>query len=91
MSTPLSPEKEELEKDLKAFYSAYNILRDRVIESEDSAPWRYPSLRQWSGTCAVMGALELAIHAVERTIEEYEKLVLEQKPKLEVLDGGKSE
>ncbi len=89
-------EKDELVKDLVAFSRAYALIHDRVIASEDDAPERYPSLRQWSGTCGALGTLELAIHSVERTIDEYKevmkKLADEEEHKtpfkLEVIDGG---
>ena len=32
-------------------------------------------LVSWSGTSAVMGSLELSIHAIERTVEELKDLL----------------
>jgi hypothetical protein len=39
-----------------------------VVEVKDEG--RLMTLVNWSGTSAVMGSLELAIHAMERTVEE---------------------
>jgi hypothetical protein len=61
-------ELEEHNLDLSAFQSAYSTIHKRVMEVKDEG--RLMTLVNWSGTSAVMGSLELAIHAVERTIEE---------------------
>jgi hypothetical protein len=61
-------ELEEHEKDLSAFSSAYSLIHQRVVEVKDEG--RLMTLVNWSGTSAVMGSLELATHAMERTIEE---------------------
>ena len=95
--TDLKSEKAELEKDLKAFSTAYHLITSRVVESEDEAPSRYPPIRQWSGTCGVLGALELSIHALERTIEEMVVLlqrvedgeIQDTNHKFAVIRGGK--
>lgn len=71
--------KEELEreilekrKDLSAFASARAIVRNRVVEVVDSQSNLTP-LPNWSGTDAVLGSLDLAIHAMERTINELQE------------------
>lgn len=71
----LEKEKEELCRDLSAFLSAYDIMRNRVLVSAESSPDRQPSLHTWSGTRAVVGSMELAIHAIERAIEGYKELI----------------
>lgn len=38
-------------------------------------------LVDWSGTAAVMGALELSIHSIERVVEELDGILLR-------IDGG---
>ena len=58
----------EHEKDLRAFTSAYHSIHQRVLEVKDDG--RLMALVKWSGTSAVMGSLELSIHAMERVIEE---------------------
>lgn len=85
--------------DLLAFTQAYDILRRRITESTDLLVPRVPLLHQWSGSRAVCGSLELSIHAIERSIAEYDTLIEKIKmgelentdrPKLTVLDGGLS-
>ena len=55
-------------RDLAAFKGAYAQIHSRVLEVQDAG--RLMKLVNWSGTSAVMGSLELAIHAIERTVEE---------------------
>jgi hypothetical protein len=69
----LVSERDELRQDLIAWTRAYDILRQRVRESSEVP--RNPPLYQWSGSRAVLGSLELSIHAIERTIEEYNGLL----------------
>jgi len=71
----LEKELDELRKDYVAFSQSYDILRQRVLESTELQPPRMPELHTWSGTRAVAGSLEMAIHAIERTILEYDVLV----------------
>lgn len=66
-------------KDLAAFKSAYAVIHSRVLEVQDAG--RLMKLVNWSGTAAVMGSLELTIHAIERTVEELKDL-------LRMLDAG---
>ena len=73
--TELVREREELRKDLIAWTRSYDILRQRLRESSEVKTPRSPSLHQWSGSRAVMGSLEMSIHAIERTIEEYGALI----------------
>jgi len=61
-------ELEEHELDLRAFSAAYSKIHQRVMDVKDGG--RLMTLVNWSGTSAVMGSLELATHAMERTIEE---------------------
>lgn len=58
----------ECRKDLSAFQSSYSAVHYRVQEVKDEG--RMLKLVGWSGTGAVMGTLDLAIHAIERTIDE---------------------
>lgn len=60
-------------KDLVAFKGAYSQIRARVVEVQDEG--RLMKLVNWSGTSAVMGSLELTIHAIERTVEELRDLL----------------
>lgn len=64
----------EKSKDLRAFYDAREIIRRRVLEVADSNSALTP-LPTWSGTDAVLGSMDLAIHSMERTIEELEDLM----------------
>jgi len=68
-------EREELRKDLIAWTQAYDILCKRVRESSELETPRNPPLHVWSGSRAVLGSLELTIHAIERTIEEHGELI----------------
>lgn len=60
--------------DLQAFYKAREIIRRRVLEVKDSESKLTP-LPNWSGTDAVLGSLDLAIHAMERTLDELKGLL----------------
>lgn len=68
-------EREEIHKDWHAFMAAYDLLRQRIIESNELQPPRAPLLHQWSGSSAVCGSLELSLHAIERTRDEYDRLI----------------
>lgn len=78
-------ELEEHERDLQAFVGAYNMIHRRVLEVKDEG--RLMKLVEWSGTSAVMGSLELSIHAVERVVGELrslrEKIDLGQIPNID--------
>lgn len=65
----------QLQKDRDAFSSCLNTLRARVRESEDDCPHRSPLLHEWAGTQACMGSLMMALHAVERTLEQVSDLI----------------
>ena len=65
---------EEKSADLKAFTEARDILRRRVSEVADSSS-RLTPLPRWSGTDACLGSLDLACHAIERTLEELKNLL----------------
>tara|TARA_Y100000310_G_C20591926_1_gene768524 strand:+ start:732 stop:902 length:171 start_codon:yes stop_codon:yes gene_type:complete len=43
------------------------------MESEGTS--RFQDLVEWSGTSAVTGSLDLAIHAMERTLEEFVSVI----------------
>jgi hypothetical protein len=79
----LEAEIAELRKDYQAFGKAYDLMRQRLLESNETP--RTPELHTWSGTRAVVGSLEMAIHAVERTILEYDALI--QKVRLGELEN----
>lgn len=64
--------REHLE-DLRAFRTSYEIVRQRVQSLKDEG--RMMKLVSWSGTSAVMGSMEMAIHAIERVIAELRGLV----------------
>jgi len=59
--------------------TAYDCVHRRVQEVKDHG--RLMKLVDWSGTAAVMGALELSIHSIERVVEELENILLR-------IDGG---
>jgi len=71
----LEQELDELRRDYIAFSGAYDLLRHRLLESTELNPPRFPLLHEWSGSRAVCGSLEMAIHAIQRTIEEYNELI----------------
>jgi hypothetical protein len=74
----------EKKKDWRAFSEARAIIRQRLLEVRDSQS-RLTPLPEWSGTDAVLGSMDLAIHAMERTLlelQEYRRRLLE--------DGGTS-
>ena len=60
--------------DLQAFVQAREIVRARVLEVADSLSPLTPLLH-WSGTDAVLGSLDLAIHSMERTLDELKQMV----------------
>lgn len=68
-------ERDELIKDRNAFTSAYDIVRARLLESSEMRPPRYPLLHEWSGSRAICGSFEMSIHAIERTIGEFDQLI----------------
>ena len=72
-------ELEEHEQDLQAFAGAYDLVHRRVQAVKDEG--RLMKLVDWSGTAAVMGSLELATHAIERTIVELRGMLVR-------IDGG---
>lgn len=83
----LRAEIEEKRLDLDAFSKARDIIRARVVEVGDSKNSLTP-LPNWSGTDAVLGSLDLSIHAMERTLEELRgwlKRVDDEGPKLKLV------
>ena len=88
----LKAEIEEKTLDLKAFTQARSIIRNRVLEVKDS-PSPLTPLPTWSGTDAVLGSLDLSIHAMERTIEELHVLLKESEdsqPKLRLVTNDET-
>lgn len=71
----LRREREELRRDRHAFVTSLDVMKRRILESNDSEIPRSPLLHEWSGTRAVVGSLEMALHAVERTLAEVDKLI----------------
>jgi len=69
----LIAELKEQQLDLKAFSTSYEIIRQRVQTLKDEG--RMMKLIDWSGTAAVMGSLELSIHAIERVVNEIRVLI----------------
>ena len=78
---------DEMYLDLKAFMDAREIVRNRVVEVKDSKN-PFTPLTKWSGTDAVLGSLDLAIHAMERTIAELIELKRSTAPTFTVINGG---
>lgn len=99
----LKAELAELKKDLQSFSEAYDILCKRMIESNETPRARRPLLHEWSGSRAVVGSLEMSIHAIERVLHETAHLIerieageirntdVPNRPQLGVVDGGKKE
>lgn len=72
----LEAELAEKTKDLETFVLARDLVRKRVREVADSSfRSELTPLPSWSGTDAVLGSLDLCIHAMERTIEEIKQLL----------------
>lgn len=65
----------ELIKDRIAFLTAYDLIRKRLLESSELDLRRQPLLHEWSGSRSVCGSLEMSIHSIERTIEEYMAII----------------
>lgn len=63
----------EHQADLQAFQGAYSCIHKRVQEVKDES--QLMKLVNWSGTSAVMGSLELSIHAIEHVVEELQQLL----------------
>lgn len=63
----------EHRKDLSVFQAAYDSIRRRIREVKDDS--RLMALVNWSGTAAVMGSLELSIHAMERVVDELKDIL----------------
>jgi len=77
----------EKTRDWQVFSDARAMIRARVLEVRDSTSPLTP-LPTWSGTDAVLGSLDLAIHAMEHTLEELKALRRVAKPRLTLIDGG---
>jgi hypothetical protein len=98
----LQRELEELRKDRQAWAQALDMIRNRVMESNDLPYPRRPLLHEWSGTRAVAGALEITLGNIERAIAEFKDMIQRiedgevpnldppNHPGLGVIDGGKS-
>lgn len=80
----LRAEIDEKSKDLAAFVEARDIIRARVLEVKDS-PSPLTPLPNWSGTDAVLGSLDLAIHSMERTLVELSVLLDQARPALQLV------
>lgn len=80
----LKAEIEEKSLDLKAFTQARDIIRARVLEVKDS-PSPLTPLPNWSGTDAVLGSLDLAIHSMERTLVELQTMFDASRPTLQLV------
>ncbi len=72
----LRREREELLRDRYAFATSLDILQKRILESNDTDVPRRPLLHEWSGSRASVGSLEMALHAIERTLDETNQLIL---------------
>jgi hypothetical protein len=72
----LMREREELRRDRYSFASALDILKKRIMESNETEIPRKPLLHEWSGTRSVVGSLEMSLNAIERTLSEVEHFIL---------------
>lgn len=71
LTPQLRIELEETQKDLSVFHQARDLIRRRVEEVRDEGVHRLmPNALMWSGTEAVLGTLDLVVHALERTAGE---------------------
>jgi hypothetical protein len=88
----IQAELDEKTIDLKVFWEAREAIRRRVQQVKDS-PCQLTPLDNWSGTDAVLGALDLCIHSMERTIEELYDLLEKavDQPTFTLVRGGKDE
>jgi hypothetical protein len=87
----LQVEIDETKKDLEAFSVAREHIRKRHLEVQDYPVQRLlPDITNWSGTDAVIGSLDLVVHALERTLtelkDEYEKAPPDE-PKLRLVEN----
>ncbi len=71
----LRREHEELRRDRHAFAESLDILKRRILESNETEIPRTPLLHEWSGSRAAVGSLEMALHSIERALEEVDKLI----------------
>ena len=81
---------DETEADLQAFIEARDVIRRRVVEVRDRPTTALlPRIHDWTGTVTVLGALDLSIHAMERTLEELKQIhkALSHGQKFRVIDG----
>jgi len=69
----VAEELEEHQQDLRAFNNAYQAVHARVQEVKDEG--RMMKLVNWSGTAAVMGSLEIAIHMIEGVISDLKSIL----------------
>lgn len=85
----LEAEIAEKSRDLAAFGQARDLVRRRVLEVAESKS-RLTPLPVWSGTDAVLGSLDLAISAIERTIDELRELLAQENVKhpFTLVQGG---
>lgn len=72
----LRREQDELRRDRNAFFESLSVLKRRIEESNETDVPRKPLLHEWSGTRAAVGSLEMALHAVERTLAEVDQLIV---------------
>jgi len=80
----LKAEIQEKTLDLEAFTRARELIRARVLEVKDSTSPLTP-LPNWSGTDAVLGSLDLAIHSMERTLAELAVMLESARPALQLV------
>ena len=82
----LLAEIDEKSKDLEVFSRARDDIRRRVVEVSDST-CRLTPLVNWSGTDAVLGSLDLAIHAMEHTLDELKAMLASAPPVLRLVES----
>lgn len=83
-ASDLRAEIQEKTLDLEVFVRAREIIRARVLEVKDSTSPLTP-LPNWSGTDAVLGSLDLAIHSMERTLAELTVMLESARPALQLV------
>lgn len=71
----LSTEIAVMTTDLQVFVAARDLIRKRVQDEIDFPVQGrlLPTIAEWSGTSGVLGCLDLAVHALERTLAELQQ------------------
>lgn len=85
-------EARHVEKDLRAFREARDVLGRRMGAMEEEDPKRLETFEQWAVTQVVMNGFIIAITRCEGLLEDYQKLLdqMEPAPVIELVKEDKS-